>query len=81
MLRNNAFHARVVRGMECEQQLFMQASALARSVPIYSLRVPDGVRAMKNACAMVDLLDPASIQEPYVEEGNIDEGNKGESDA
>ena len=54
---------------------------MARSVPIYSLRVPDGVRAMKNACAMVDLLDPASIQEPYVEEGNIDEGNKGESDA
>ena len=76
VLRNNAFHARVVRGMECEQQLFMQASALARSVPIYSLRVPDGIRAMKNACAMVDLLDPASIQEP-----NIEEGTKGESDA
>ena len=76
VLRNNAFHARVVRGMECEQQLFMQASALARSVPIYTLRVPDGIRAMKNACAMVDLLDPASIQEP-----NIEEGTKGESDA
>lgn len=81
VLRNNAFHARVVRGMECEQQLFMQASALARSVPIYTLRVPDGIRAMKNACATVDLMDPASLQECNREEPNIEEGKKGESDA
>ena len=59
----------------------MQASALARSVPIYSLRLPDGIRAMKNACAMVDLLDPTLIQEPNIEEGNTEEGSRGESDA
>ena len=35
-LRNHAFHARMYRGMDLEVQLFMQAAALARSVPVHA---------------------------------------------
>ena len=44
-LRNQAFHARMYRGMDAEAQLFMQAAALARTVPLHALIVPDGIKA------------------------------------
>ena len=40
-LRNQAFHARMYRGMDAEAHLFMQAAALARTVPLHALIVPD----------------------------------------
>jgi hypothetical protein len=60
-LRNQAFHARVYRGMGAESQLFLQAAALARGTPMHWLRVPDGVEPMRAALAEADLLDPGSL--------------------
>ena len=62
-LRNNAFHARVYRGMDAEAQLFVQAAALARSVPLHALIVPDGVKAMTESLKKVDLMHPESMQQ------------------
>ena len=62
-LRNNAFHARVYRGMDAEAQLFMQAAALARSVPLHALIVPDGVKAMAESLKKLDLMQPESMQQ------------------
>ncbi|WP_232199561.1 hypothetical protein [Synechococcus sp. RS9916] len=62
-LRNNAFHARIYRGMDAETQLFMQAAALARMVPVHSLVVPDGIKAMAKSLKEVDFLQPASMQQ------------------
>ena len=62
-LRNNAFHARMYRGMDSEAQLFMQAAALARSVPLHALVVPDGIKAMAESLKEVDLLQPESMQQ------------------
>ena len=62
-LRNQAFHARMYRGMDAEAQLFMQAAALARSVPLHSLIVPDGIKAMAESLKEVDLLQPESMQQ------------------
>ena len=62
-LRNQAFHARMYRGMEAEAQLFMQAAALARSVPVHALVVPDGIKAMAKSLKEVDLMQPESMQQ------------------
>ena len=62
-LRNQAFHARMYRGMHAEAQLFIQAAALARSVPLHALIVPDGIEAMAESLKKVDLLQPASMQQ------------------
>ena len=63
-LRNQAFHARVYRGMDAEAQLFMQAAALARKVPMHALIVPDGIKAMAKSLKEVDLMQPESMQQP-----------------
>jgi hypothetical protein len=61
-LRNQAFHARVYRGMGLEAGLFVQAGALARRLPLRALQVPDGITAMADALVEgADLLDPASL--------------------
>ena len=62
-LRNQAFHARMYRGMEAEAQLFMQAAALARTVPLHALIVPDGIKAMVESLKKVDLMQPESMQQ------------------
>ncbi|WP_254933565.1 hypothetical protein [Cyanobium sp. WAJ14-Wanaka] len=62
-LRNQMFHARMVRGMGMEQELFLQAAQLARTVPVHRLRVADGIKAMAAAVTAADLLDPASLME------------------
>ena len=62
-LRNQAFHARMYRGMDAEAQLFMQAAALARTVPLHALIVPDGIKAMAESLKEVDLMNPESIQQ------------------
>ena len=62
-LRNQAFHARMYRGMDAEAQIFMQAAALARTVPLHALVVPDGIKAMAESLKEVDLLHPESIQQ------------------
>ena len=62
-LRNQAFHARVYRGMDAEAQLFMQAAALARTVPFHALMVPDGIKAMSESLKKVDLMQPESMQQ------------------
>ena len=62
-LRNQAFHARMYRGMEAEAQLFMQAAALARTVPLHALIVPDGIKAMAESLKKVDLMQPKSMQQ------------------
>ena len=74
-LRNHAFHARMYRGMDAEAQLFMQAAALARSVPVHALMVPDGIKAMANSLKEVDLLQPESMQQrlDIEEEGAVDD--------
>ena len=61
-LRNQAFHARMYRGMGAESQLFIQAAALARGTTMHWLRVPDGIATMRAVLAEVDLLDPASLK-------------------
>jgi len=61
-LRNHAFHARMYRGMDLEVQLFMQAAALARSVPVHALVVPDGISAMAKSLKEVNLMQPESMQ-------------------
>ena len=62
-LRNQAFHARMYRGMDAEAQIFMQAAALARTVPLHALIVPDGIKAMAESLKKVDLMQPESIQQ------------------
>ena len=62
-LRNQAFHARMYRGMDAEAQLFMQAAALARTVPLHALIVPDGIKAMSESLKEVDLMQPESMQQ------------------
>ena len=62
-LRNQAFHARMYRGMDAEAQLFMQAAALARTVPLHALVVPDGIKAMAESLKEVDLMHPESMQQ------------------
>ena len=62
-LRNQAFHARMYRGMDAEAQLFMQAAALARTVPLHALLVPDGIKAMAESLKEVDLMQPESMQQ------------------
>jgi hypothetical protein len=62
-LRNQAFHARMYRGMDAEAQLFMQVSALARTVPVHTLVVPNGVKAMAKSLKKVDLMQPESMQQ------------------
>ena len=60
-LRNQAFHARMYRGMGLEAGLFVQAGALARRLPLRALQVPDGITAMADGLEGADLLDPASL--------------------
>lgn len=60
-LRNQAFHARMYRGMGLEAGLFVQAGALARRMPLRALQVPDGITAMANGLEGTDLLNPASL--------------------
>lgn len=60
-LRNQAFHARMYRGMGLEAGLFVQAGALARRLPLRALQVPDGINAMADGLEGADLLDPASL--------------------
>ncbi len=62
-LRNQAFHARMYRGMDAEAQLFMQAAALARTVPLHALVVPDGIKAMAESLKKIDLMQPESMQQ------------------
>ena len=62
-LRNQAFHARMYRGMDAEAQLFMQAASLARTVPMHALIVPDGIKAMAESLKEVDLMQPESMQQ------------------
>jgi len=49
--------------MHAEAQLFMQASSLARTVPLYALVVPDGIKAMAESLKKVDLMQPESMQQ------------------
>jgi len=51
------------RGMDAEAQLFMQAAALARTVPLHALVVPDGIKAMAESLKEVDLMQPESMQQ------------------
>lgn len=60
-IRNQVFHPRFYRAMECEAQLFIQASSLVRSSQGYILRVPEGIARMREALGTVDLLKPESI--------------------
>ena len=62
-LRNQAFHARMYRGMHAEAQLFIQAAALARTVPLHALIVPDGIEAMAESLKRIDLMQPESMQQ------------------
>ena len=62
-LRNQAFHARMYRGMDAEAQLFMQAAAVARTVPMHALIVPDEIKAMAESLKKVDLMQPESMQQ------------------
>ncbi|WP_115118453.1 hypothetical protein [Synechococcus sp. UW105] len=62
-LRNQAFHARMYRGMDAEAQLFIQAAALARTVPLHALIVPDGIRTMAESLKKVNLMQPESMQQ------------------
>jgi hypothetical protein len=62
-LRNQTFHARMYRGMDAEAQLFMQAAALARTVPLHALIVPDGINAMAESLKESDLMQPESMQQ------------------
>lgn len=65
-VRNQAFHPRFYRAMECENQLFAQASTLVRNIPGYLLRVPEGIKKMQEALESVDLLQPKTISaEPH----------------
>jgi hypothetical protein len=41
----------------------MQAAALARTVPLHALIVPDGIKAMAESLKEVDLLHPESMQQ------------------
>jgi len=61
-LRNNAYQPRVYRAMDQEANLFLQVSALARRVHIYSLELPDSVKRMQQALEKVDLLIPGSLE-------------------
>lgn len=60
-IRNQVFHPRFYRAMECEAQLFIQASSLVRSSRGYILRAPEGVARMREALGSVDLLKPETI--------------------
>ena len=63
----NAEIIKKLEGMDQEANLFLQASALARRVPIYSLQLSDGVKPMQQALEKVDLLAPSSLEaEPTV---------------
>ena len=62
-LRNQAFHARMYRGMDAEAQLFIQAAELARTVPLHALVVPDGIKTMAESLKKVDLMQPESMQQ------------------
>ena len=62
-LRNNAFQARMYRGMDAEAQLFMQAAALARTVPLHALVVPNGIKVMAESLKELDLMQPESMQQ------------------
>ena len=57
--------------MDAEAQLFMQASVLARTVPMHALIIPDGIKAMAKSLKKVDLMQPESMQQPteVIEEG------------
>ena len=50
--------------MDAEAQLFMQAAALARTVPMYALIVPDGIKVMAQSLKEVDLMQPESMLQP-----------------
>ena len=63
-LHNQVFHARMYQGMDAEAQLFMQAAALARTVPMYALIVPDGIKVMAQSLKEVDLMQPESMLQP-----------------
>ena len=63
-LHNQVFHARMYQGMDAEAQLFMQAAALARTVPMYALIVPDGIKVMAQSLKEVDLMQPESMRQP-----------------
>lgn len=69
-LRNQAFHARMYRGMGLEAGLFTQAADLVRLLPVHRLLVPNGIAAMAASLDRVDLLDPVSMQVPMEEQGN-----------
>ncbi len=63
-LRNQAFHARMYRGMGLEAGLFTKAATLARRHPVHRILVPEGITAMVSALNRAELLDPASLQSP-----------------
>ena len=52
------------QGMDAEAQLFMQTAALARTVPMYALIVPDGIKVMAQSLKEVDLMQPESMLQP-----------------
>lgn len=60
-IRNQVFHPRFYRAMECEAGLFIQASSLVRQNRGYMLQVPEGISKMRDALASVDLLNPDSL--------------------
>jgi hypothetical protein len=60
-IRNQAFQPRFYRGMEQEQQLFLHAAALVRSVGLHRLQLPDDVKRMQIALKYANLLDPISL--------------------
>lgn len=64
-IRNQVFHPRFYRAMECEAGLFTHASSLVRQIRGYILRIPEGIERMSEALAAVDLLNPESIPRDF----------------
>lgn len=60
-VRNQVFHPRFYRAMDCEAGLFTQASALVSQNRGYILHVPEGINKMSDALTAVDLLNPENI--------------------
>ena len=77
-LRNKAYQPRFYRGMQKEQQLFMQAASLAKNFELHRLILPDDIQEMKKALNNVDLLAPHSLSKS---DDNKDTENQIKSEA
>tara|TARA_Y100000766_G_scaffold138001_1_gene118739 strand:+ start:198 stop:1214 length:1017 start_codon:yes stop_codon:yes gene_type:complete len=61
LLRNKAYQPRFYRGMQKEEQLFLQAASLAKNFKLYRLLLPDNIQEMKTELNNINLLDPSSL--------------------